>query len=357
MPAPAKNSAATHGKRKKNQLTLAMRNQLVKHTSELPNKICSKTPKEIDKRNTNMTSSNAQAITILFADDSGGDQILVQHALRELPWEINLVCVSSGIGVMDYLCRRGEFSHLEETTQPALVLLDLRMPEKNGVETLMEMRAHPGFATVPICVLTGVQPTGPLIDFLGDTPYAPKPRDFSELVDFLREIIAPIVEKRRQPQVSSAAKTEHSDTNKFHILFADDNIADQNLVQLALQELHLQVELRCVEDGREALEYLHRQGRHANTPTAQLPNLIIMDLWMPAKTGFETIREIKSNPEFSQIPIIVFSSSDLQIRNHFTAEEAVAFYRKPEDFNELLNILDAILVGHFHLVRTGPTSI
>lgn len=304
-----------------------------------------------------MAFLNTQEITVLFADDSGGDRILVQHAIRELPWEINLVCVASGIGVMDYLCRRGVFSHLEETAQPDLVLLDLRMPKKNGVETLMEMRAHPSFANLPICVLTGVQPTGPLIDFLGDTPYAPKPRDFSELVDFLREIITPIAAKRRRSHDRTTAEGQRTDTKKFCVLFADDNIADQNLVQLALQELHLDVELHCVEDGHEALEYLRRQGRHASDPTVRRPDLIMMDLWMPSKTGFETIREIKSIPEFAEIPIVVFSSSDLQIRDHFTPEEAVAFYRKPGDFNELLNIFDAILVGHFHLVRTGPTSI
>ena len=56
--------------------------------------------------------SNTQGITILFADDNGGDQILVQHALRELPWDINRICVTNGIGAMDYLCHRGEFAQL-----------------------------------------------------------------------------------------------------------------------------------------------------------------------------------------------------------------------------------------------------
>lgn len=303
-----------------------------------------------------MTISNSQGITILFADDNGGDQILVQHALRELPWDINLICVSSGIGVMDYLCHRGEFAQLEATTRPDLVLLDLRMPEKNGVETLMEMRAHPSLANLPICVLTGVKPTGPLIDFLGNTPYAPKPRDFSELVEFLREMIAPIVEKRRQARQNQEGAAPRTDTEKFCVLFADDCVADQNLVRLALNELHLDIDLRSVEDGQDALDYLHRQGQYANDPTVRRPDLIVMDLWMPGKTGFETIRAIKSVPELKEIPVIVFSSSELHIRDHFSPEEAVAFYRKPEDFNELLNIFDTILVGHFHLTRSAPAS-
>ncbi len=306
-----------------------------------------------------MSLPDSREITILFADDSGGDQILVQHALRELPWEINLICVSSGVGAMDYLCHRGEFAHLESTTRPDLVLLDLRMPEKNGVETLMEIRAHPRLANLPLCVLTGVKPAGPLIDFLGDTPYAPKPRDFHELVEFLREIITPIAiaAKRDCEQTQDPNPTAPSDTEKFCILFADDSVADQNLAHLALNELRLDVDLRSVEDGQDALDYLLQQGQYAGDPTVRRPNLIIMDLWMPGKTGFEAIRAIKNIPELANIPIVVFSSSDLHLRDHFSAEEAVAFYRKPEDFDALLNIFDAILVGHFRLARSTTTPL
>lgn len=90
------------------------------------------------------------------------------------------------------------------------------------------------------------------------------------------------------------------------VLMIEDNQGDVILVQEAVQSLGLPYTMRVVHNGVEALEYLRRQGMHT---AACRPDLIILDLQLPKKTGVEVLDEVDPDPAFRNIPIVVLSSS------------------------------------------------
>lgn len=90
------------------------------------------------------------------------------------------------------------------------------------------------------------------------------------------------------------------------ILLVDDNIAD---VYLASEALRMQSEgchVWSVNDGEEALAYLRHEGRYANSVS---PNVVILDLRLPKKSGEAVLAELRSDPKLRNIPVVIFSNS------------------------------------------------
>ena len=86
----------------------------------------------------------------------------------------------------------------------------------------------------------------------------------------------------------------------------DDDEEDFTLVKEALASRGLKVDLYWAEDGDEAMNFLFRHGEYANAPT---PNLILLDLNMPGKDGFEVLRDLKAHQELRKIPVVILTSS------------------------------------------------
>lgn len=136
------------------------------------------------------------------------------------------------------------------------------------------------------------------------------------------------------------------------LLLADDDPDDRLLAQQALEKSRLANDLRCVEDGEELLDYLHRRGKYADPKDSPRPGLILLDLNMPRKDGREALREIKADPRLREIPVVVLTTSK--------AEEDVArlynlgvnsYITKPVKFNALVDIMKAIGKYWFEIVE------
>ena len=95
--------------------------------------------------------------TILFADDDPDDRMLVRDAFEESRLDCDLRCVEDGEELLDYLRRRGKYASAPEAPRPALILLDLNMPRKDGREVICEIKADPALRQIPIVVLTTTQ--------------------------------------------------------------------------------------------------------------------------------------------------------------------------------------------------------
>jgi CheY-like chemotaxis protein len=123
---------------------------------------------------------------ILMADDDAEDCLLVRDALQEngLPHAIRFV--RDGEELLDYLHRRGEYE-MADAPRPDLILLDLKMPKKDGREALKELKTEPRLKTIPIVVFTTSMDKED-IEFayrMGVNSYVAKPATFRALVDFV----------------------------------------------------------------------------------------------------------------------------------------------------------------------------
>lgn len=122
----------------------------------------------------------------------------------------------------------------------------------------------------------------------------------------------------------------------FVILMAEDEPADAYLLKLALGESGIAADLQHVVDGREALEYLRRQGpRFAQ---ASRPDLILIDLNMPRMDGREFLAVVKGDADLRDIPVVVLSTSQVE-RDVLAAYRlgAAGYIAKSPDVNVFIN--------------------
>jgi CheY-like chemotaxis protein len=90
------------------------------------------------------------------------------------------------------------------------------------------------------------------------------------------------------------------------ILLVEDNPADVLMTQSAFEDFQFRNILHVVQDGVEALQFLHGEGNFAGSPR---PDLIMLDLNLPRKNGREVLAEIKSDPQLHSIPVVVLTTS------------------------------------------------
>ena len=124
-------------------------------------------------------------ITILYADDDPEDRMLVQDAWEESRLANKLDFVEDGEELMDYLHRRGKFTHLSGEPLPGMILLDLNMPRKDGREALKEIKSDPALRQIPIVVLTTSEAEEDIYRAydLGVNSFIVKPVTFQRLVE------------------------------------------------------------------------------------------------------------------------------------------------------------------------------
>jgi CheY-like chemotaxis protein len=136
------------------------------------------------------------------------------------------------------------------------------------------------------------------------------------------------------------------------ILLADDDADDRVLTRDALAESRLVNELRCVEDGEELMDYLHRRGRFTEPDASPRPGLILLDLNMPRKDGREALREIKSDPGLRHIPVVVLTTSQAEEDIYRSYDLGVnSFITKPVTFDGLVQVMRALGKYWFEIVE------
>ncbi len=140
------------------------------------------------------------------------------------------------------------------------------------------------------------------------------------------------------------------------ILIADDDEDDRLLSKQALEDAHLSNDVRFVEDGEELMDYLRREGRYdGQDGRAPRPGLILLDLNMPKKDGRECLREIKSDDELRDIPIVVLSTSREEEDIARSYQLGVnSFISKPVTFTGLVDALKVMGQYWFELVELPP---
>lgn len=125
---------------------------------------------------------------------------------------------------------------------------------------------------------------------------------------------------------------------EIKVLLVEDNPAQALIVGACIKEPLVVV--YTAPDGVRAMRYLKRQGDYAGEPT---PDLILLDINLPEKNGFEVLDEVKADPELKHIPVLIFSSSseDEDVLKAFE-HGATSYIAKPPSIDELDQIFEEL---------------
>lgn len=131
--------------------------------------------------------------------------------------------------------------------------------------------------------------------------------------------------------------------NEKIILLVEDNADDELLTKRAFRKNNIKNALVVVRDGVEALEWLFREGEHANRDPSLEPQVILLDIKLPRLDGLEVLRRFKESDVASNIPVVVLTTSD-EDRDIRSAYElgANSYIVKPVDFDKFMDVASQI---------------
>lgn len=141
----------------------------------------------------------------------------------------------------------------------------------------------------------------------------------------------------------------------IEILLIEDNPADVRLTEEAFKEGKVLNNLSVVANGVEALDFLRRKGKYADSPR---PDLILLDLNMPKKNGREVLGEIKQDPDFKRIPIVVLtiSKSEEDIMKSYNLH-ANCYISKPVGLDQFIDVVKSIEDFWLTIVKLPPDGM
>jgi signal transduction histidine kinase/CheY-like chemotaxis protein/HPt (histidine-containing phosphotransfer) domain-containing protein len=217
-------------------------------------------------------------LRVLIVDDNATNRELLHH--RVTSWKMADSAAESGKQALEML----RAAHA--AGQPyQLALLDMMMPEMNGMQLAEAIKSDPGISPVRLVILTSMGFRGDAAEAkrVGIEGYLSKPVRQSELYNCIATLMG------RSPEKTDLV-TRHSLSDArlqsgTRILLAEDNMVNQEVVRLMLESLGCQTDV--AEDGREALQAL----------SAQHYDLVLMDCQMPNLDGFEATAEIRKKEQ------------------------------------------------------------
>ncbi|MET9030818.1 response regulator [Nocardia sp. NPDC004168] len=133
------------------------------------------------------------------------------------------------------------------------------------------------------------------------------------------------------------------------ILLVEDDPGDELMTREAFEDNKIGNTLHVARDGEEALEFLYRQGRHADAPR---PDLILLDLNLPKYDGRQVLEKIKADPDLSHIPVVVLTTSAAEediLRSYRL--HANAYVTKPVDLDQFVAAIKQIDEFFVQVVR------
>ena len=123
----------------------------------------------------------------------------------------------------------------------------------------------------------------------------------------------------------------------MEILLVEDSLTDASLTIGALKRGDIQHRLTLVRDGEEAIQFLHKEAHFVRAPR---PDLILLDLLLPKRSGIEVLRDVKDDFDLKNIPVVVLTASDSEETKLDCEELNVdAFIVKPVNMEKFLSVV------------------
>jgi two-component system alkaline phosphatase synthesis response regulator PhoP len=246
---------------------------------------------------------------ILVVDDDPDIRSTIVAVLESQPYRLQTA--KDGIECLEVI----------EAEIPDLLILDLLMPRMDGFAVIQELRGSPKYSNLSIIILTTV------VEDASRRRYELETGMGMDVQDYIEKPVAPVELLRRVKAVLELP----------YILVVDD---DPDMIDSILSVLSSQpFKLQAARDGRQCMEMIGKKT----------PDLLILDLLMPKMDGFAVIRELRRNPRYAELPIIVLTALledasrrryELELGSGMNVQD---YLEKPVAPTELLDRVNAIL--------------
>ena len=134
--------------------------------------------------------------------------------------------------------------------------------------------------------------------------------------------------------------TECAGCDIVDVLLVEDDPGDILMTREAFQHHKIQNKLHVVTDGEQALQFLRQTGEYTGAPR---PDLILLDLNLPRRSGHEVLAELKEDPQLRIIPVVILTTSQAEediLRSY--SLHANAYVSKPVDFERFMDVIRQI---------------
>lgn len=126
----------------------------------------------------------------------------------------------------------------------------------------------------------------------------------------------------------------------INILLVEDNEGDILLTREALADAKILIKLDVVKDGKEAIDFINKQGKYVGQPS---PDLMLLDVNLPRKNGHEVLQYLKGNETLKHIPVIMLTTSSSQRDINLSYDHyANCYITKPIDVHDFLTVVATI---------------
>jgi CheY-like chemotaxis protein len=138
-------------------------------------------------------------------------------------------------------------------------------------------------------------------------------------------------------------------SSTVEILLVEDNEDDSILISEVFADARLATVINRVRDGEEGLAYLRREGSYRN---ARRPGLVLLDINMPRKNGFEMLAEMKSDAELQSLPVVMLTMSEREedvLRSY--KQGACSYVKKPVNLGDFKRVVNQFQTYWTQVVR------
>ncbi|MCH8333519.1 response regulator, partial [Candidatus Sumerlaeota bacterium] len=276
----------------------------------------------------------AEKKKILVIDDETDARAIIRLSLQ-----------ASGLEVIEAANGKQGLEVLKDT-KPDLIVVDIMMPEMNGVEFCRRMVDDLGLKDVPVLVLSAVSEKAGVVREIFDLPLAKKgfirkPLEINDLItkvgEMLGQKLAPLgggkpSGKRGAPAAKAAKSAPKAKTAmagpRYRVLVVDD---EEDIRAVLKAGLGLRHEVETADNGMDALAKIDRFN----------PDFIICDINMPVMNGLETVEAVRRHPKFGSIPFFFLTGEKAESLPRESFDRGVnLFLRKPVDPIRLLKVID-----------------
>jgi CheY-like chemotaxis protein len=306
---------------------------------------------------------------IMVIDDEPSSAKVVRKHLRDAGYE-NVIIT----------CEPTEAMGIIADKQPDLLLLDIMMPEVNGLDILQEVRSADRFPHLPVIILTASTDHDIKAKALelGVTDFLSKPMDPIELLPRIRNALSIKALRHHYERTKVNREATESAGNDATVgVQADETSRPQSpeglcprqlswpvLRQTCFQELKSTAKVMIVDDEpiniKVVREYLSREG-YTNFVTTvdateaieiiqrEEPDVVLLDIMMPSMSGLEILERVRADKQFTDLPVIILTAAS----DHATKQQALdlgatEFLTKPVDPTEVLPRVRNALVVKAH---------